>query len=148
MINKPYNAFIGRYQGNHKGHMTIFAKYLDQGEPVLIMVRDVPIDEKNPFTSEEVKSLWEKVYSKEIKNNLVKVIVIPDIASVNYGRNVGWGINEIKVDDNISSISASEIRSKIKSGDCSWKEFVDESIHKDLENLLKSKQLLNTKHAL
>jgi nicotinamide mononucleotide adenylyltransferase len=136
-MNKPFNCFIGRYQGNHKGHMTIFAKYLDKGQPVLIMVRDVPIDQKNPFTAEDIKLLWEKVYSKEIKNGLVKVMVIPDIASVNYGRNVGWQINEIKVNDNIANISASEIRSKIRNNDDSWKEFVDASIHEDLEKLLK-----------
>jgi len=136
-MNKPFNCFIGRYQGNHKGHMTIFSKYLDQGEPVLIMVRDVPKDFKNPFTANQVMTLWNKIYKKEIKSGLVKVIIIPDIASVNYGRNVGWTINEIKVDDNISSISASEIRSKIISNDNSWKEFVDESIHEDLEKLLK-----------
>ena len=134
---KPFNCFIGRYQGNHKGHMTIFAQYLDKGEPVLIMVRDVPTDEKNPFTPDEVKFLWEKVYSKEIETNLVKVIVIPDIASVNYGRSVGYSVNEIKVDSSISNISASEIRTKIRNNDDSWKELVDESIHEDLENLLK-----------
>jgi nicotinamide mononucleotide adenylyltransferase len=140
-MNKPFNCFIGRYQGNHKGHMTIFAKYLDQGEPVLIMVRDVPTDEKNPFTPEEVKFLWEKVYSEEIKNGLVKVIIIPDIASVNYGRSVGYKVVEIEVDSSISNISATEIRSKIKNNDDSWKEFVDESIHEDLEKLLMSKLL-------
>ena len=138
-MNKPFNCFIGRYQGNHKGHMTIFAKYLDQDEPVLIMVRDVPTDEKNPFTPDEVKFLWEKVYSEEIKNGLVKVIIIPDIASVNYGRLVGYKVVEIEVDSSISNISATEIRSKIRTNDDSWKEFVDESIHEDLSNILMSK---------
>ena len=138
-MNKPFNCFIGRYQVNHKGHMTIFAKYLDQGEPVLIMLRDVPTDEKNPFTPDEVKFLWEKVYSEEIKNGLVKVIIIPDIASVNYGRGVGYLVVEIEVDSSISNISATEIRSKIRTNDDSWKEFVDESIHEDLEKLLKNK---------
>jgi nicotinamide mononucleotide adenylyltransferase len=138
-MNKPFNCFIGRYQGNHKGHMTIFAKYLDQDEPVLIMVRDVPTDEKNPFTPDEVKFLWERVYSEEIKNGLVKVIIIPDIASVNYGRLVGYKVVEIEVDSSISNISATEIRSKIRTNDDSWKEFVDESIHEDLSNILMSK---------
>jgi hypothetical protein len=105
------------------------------------MVRDVSTDEKNPFTPDEVKLLWEKVYSEEIKNGLVKVIIIPDIASINYGRGVGYLVSEIKVDSNIANISASEIRSKIKNDDDSWKEFVDESIHEDLEKLLKSKLL-------
>jgi len=43
------------------------------------------------------------------------------------------------VDSSISNISATEIRSKIRTNDDSWKEFVDESIHEDLEKLLKNK---------
>ena len=136
--SKPYNAFIGRYQSPHKGHMAIFNEYLRKNEPVLIMIRDVPTDEKNPFTSNEVMTLWNKVYFKEIEEGLVKIMIVPDISSVNYGRNVGWSIVEIQVNDNIANISASEIRSKIRNSDESWKDLVDESIHKDLEELLKA----------
>jgi nicotinamide mononucleotide adenylyltransferase len=85
-MNKPFNCLIGRYQCPHKGHQTIFSKYLNENEPILIMIRDVPTDDKNPFTPEEVKSLWENVYKNEIESGLVKIIIIPDIASVNYGR--------------------------------------------------------------
>ena len=133
---KPYNAFIGRYQTPHKGHMTIFSQYLDKNEPILIMIRDVPTDEKNPFSPDEVKSLWEQVYKNEIVKGLVKIIIIPDIASVNYGRSVGYSVNEIKVDSSVSNISATEIRTKIRNNDDSWKEFVNESIHGDLEKYL------------
>ena len=137
MNTKPYNAFIGRYQTPHKGHQTIFSKFLDINEPVLIMIRDVPTDEKNPFTPEEVKSLWEKVYGDEIERGLVKIIIIPDIASVNYGRGVGYRVEEIIVDSNIANISATEIRYKIRNDDDSWKEFVSETIHESLVELLK-----------
>ena len=75
-----YNLFIGRYQSPHKGHMTIFNEYLDKGLPILIAIRDVEPDDKNPLNAEEVKSLWEKIYEG---NSLVKIIVIPDISSVN-----------------------------------------------------------------
>jgi nicotinic acid mononucleotide adenylyltransferase len=127
-----YNLFIGRYQSPHKGHQSIFNTYLDKGLPILIAIRDTPIDEKNPLSAFEVKSLWEKVYEN---NDLVKVIVIPDIASVNYGRGVGYDVNEIKVDTSIANISATQIRDDIRSNNNSWKEFVDEKIWGDLENL-------------
>lgn len=138
-MNKPFNCFIGRYQCPHKGHQTIFSKYLNENEPILIMIRDVPTDDKNPFTPEEVKSLWENVYKKEMESGLVRIMIIPDIASVNYGRGVGYRVEEIKVDNNIANISATEIRSKIRNNDDSWKKFVSESIHQDLENLLINK---------
>ena len=127
-----YNLFIGRYQSPHKGHQTIFNTYLDKGLPILIAIRDTPIDEKNPLSAFEVKSLWEKVYEN---NDLVKVIVIPDIVSVNYGRGVGYDVNEIKVDTSIANISATQIRDDIRTNNNSWKEFVDEKIWGDLENL-------------
>jgi nicotinamide mononucleotide adenylyltransferase len=131
-----YNLFIGRYQSPHKGHMTIFNEYLEKGLPVLIAIRDVEPDEKNPLSAEEIKSLWEIIYSE---NPLVKIIIIPDISSVNYGRGVGYEVKEIKVSGTIESISATEIRTQIKEGKNEWKSLVDEKAHLLLEQLIKSK---------
>jgi len=131
-----YNLFIGRYQSPHKGHMTIFNEYLDKGLPILIAIRDVEPDDKNPLNAEEVKSLWEKIYEE---NFLVKIIVIPDISSVNYGRGVGYEIKEIKVSGEIENISATEIRNQIRNGKNSWKSLVDSKAHSLLEQLIKSK---------
>ena len=130
--NLPYNLFIGRYQSPHKGHETIFNEYLDKGLPVLIAVRDVPTDLKNPLTANEVKALWEKRYAG---NDLVKVIVIPDVASVNYGRGVGYEVKEIKVSSDITAISATEIREQIKEGNPAWKNYVSQDIWEDLHKL-------------
>ena len=129
-----YNMFIGRYQSPHKGHMTIFNKYLDNNLPVLIAIRDVTPDEKNPLTAQEVKSVWDKIYSD---NSLVKTIIIPDIDSVNYGRDVGYSITEINVNQEIANISATEIRQQILSDKNEWRELVDPAAHELLINLLK-----------
>lgn len=129
-----YNLFIGRYQSPHKGHMHIFDRYLNKNKPVLIAIRDIAPDEVNPLSASDVKQLWEEVYRN---NSLVKVIVIPDIESVNYGRGVGYSVEEILVDENIASISATEIREGIRTGSTYWKEFVDASIHGMLEEKIK-----------
>lgn len=121
-----YNLFIGRFQPPHKGHQTIFNSYLDKGEKVLIAVRDVPTDEKNPFSAQQVLYLWKEIYRN---NPMVKVIIIPDISSVNYGRDVGYKICEIEAPKNIQRISATEIRTQIKKGINDWKTLVDSSIH-------------------
>ena len=131
-----YNLFIGRYQSPHKGHQTIFNQYLNEGLPVMIAIRDIATDESNPLTAEEVKSIWEKIYEG---NDLVKVIIIPDIVSVNYGRGVGYEVKEIQVNKDISNISATYIRNQIKSGENGWKELVDEKAHEILSNFLKNK---------
>jgi nicotinamide mononucleotide adenylyltransferase len=131
-----YNLFIGRYQSPHKGHMHIFDTFLKEEKPVLIAIRDIEPDAANPLTAAEVKMLWEKVYAG---NPLVKVIIIPDIASVNYGRGVGYEVNEIAVGEAVASISATEIRRQVISDETGWKTVVDESIHEMLTGLLKSK---------
>ena len=121
-----YNLFIGRWQSPHIGHQTIFNEYLNKQLPVLIAIRDLPTDENNPLTAVEVKSIWDKIYED---NELVKIIIIPDIASVNYGRGVGYEIKEIKVNENIANISATSIRNQIKNGETMWKSMVDEKAH-------------------
>lgn len=139
MENKKlqYNLFIGRYQSPHKGHQNIFDEYLKKGLPVLIGIRDVEVDDKNPLSAQIIQYLWRLIYSN---NPLVKVIIIPDIASVNYGRGVGYEVKEIKVEDSIANISATEIRNQILSNKNDWKKFVDEKIHIQLEEAFKSKK--------
>ena len=131
-----YNLFIGRYQSPHKGHMHIFDTFLKEDKPVLIAIRDIDPDAANPLTAAEVKTLWEKVYAA---NPLVKVIIIPDIASVNYGRGVGYAISEINVPETVAAISATEIRRQVIAGENGWKAFVDENIHEMLTLYLQSK---------
>ncbi len=131
-----YNLFIGRYQSPHKGHMHIFDTFLKDKKPVLIAIRDIEPDTANPLPAAEVKTLWQKVYAG---NSFVKVIIIPDIASVNYGRGVGYEVNEISVGETVASISATEIRRQIMEGEHGWKGLVDESIHEMLADFLKSK---------
>jgi len=126
-----YNMFIGRYQSPHKGHQAIFDTYLKQGEPILIAIRDVKTDEKNPLTSQQVQKLWQTVYQG---NPLVEVIIIPDIKSVNYGRGVGYEVKEIQVTQDIASISATDIRNSIQQGLFDWRHNVDESIWTLLES--------------
>jgi len=117
--------FIGRWQPLHNGHKWLIGKKLSEGVPVLVAVRDIPPDEKNPFTTEQTIEMVEEVY----ENDDVEVIKISDIESVNYGRGVGYGINEFVPPPDIGFISATDIRERIRNNDDSWKEKVDSSIH-------------------
>lgn len=132
--SKKYSIFIGRYQPYHYGHIKLIQQKLNQGIPALIMVRDIEPDDKNPFTTEQTVTMIEKYHKS--KGDDVKVIVIPDIESVNYGRGVGYEINEFTPPDNIGFISATGIRNSISKGDDKWKFMVDESIQEDIINYL------------
>jgi adenylylsulfate kinase len=131
---KPYAVFIGRFQPFHNGHKWLFNQKLDKGIPILIMIRDMPPDDKNPFSAEESKWLISKVYTH---NNNVEVMIIPNIESVNYGRGVGYEINEFTPPHDVGTISATQIREAIKLGDDSWKSIVDPMIHSDIEQRLR-----------
>jgi cytidyltransferase-like protein len=132
--SKKYAIFIGRYQPYHLGHTELIQQKLNQGISVLIMVRDIEPDEKNPFTTEQTVMMIEKYHKS--KGDDVKVIIIPDIESVNYGRGVGYEINEFTPPDNIGFISATKIRNSIYDGDNQWRDMVDESIQEDIINYL------------
>ena len=106
--------FIGRWQPLHPGHQWLFNQKLDQNIPILIAVRDTPVNDSNPFTTEDVISNLEKEYLEEVKSGMVKIIGIPDIESVNYGRGVGYEINEFVPPKNIGKISATKIREALK----------------------------------
>lgn len=127
-------VFIGRYQPYHNGHISLIQQKLDVGIPVLIMVRDIEPDEKNPFTTEQTVEMIMKYHKS--KNHDVEVMVIPDIESVNYGRGVGYEINEFTPPDDIAFVSATKIRESLKEGSTDWENMVDESIRLDIIKLL------------
>jgi adenylylsulfate kinase len=129
-----YSLFIGRWQPFHNGHKWLVEQQLSQGKNVLLAIRDVPPDENQPFTAIEVQTMIEEVYAL---NDRVKTIIIPDIESINYGRGVGYDVIEFKPDPTIARISATDIRNKIRSGDDSWKDLIDSSIHDMIEQKLK-----------
>ena len=106
--------FIGRWQPLHPGHQWLFNQKLEQGIPILIAVRDTPVNDSNPFATEDVIANLEKEYSEEVESGMVKVISIPDIESVNYGRGVGYEINDFIPPTDIGKISATKIMEKLK----------------------------------
>lgn len=120
-----YHAFIGRFQCPHASHRWLIDQQLQKGEPCLILVRDVePDGDKNPFTAEEVVEMMTAAFKQEISDGLIRIEIIPNIASVNYGRGVGYDVLEHKPPEEVKMISATEIRRKIKAGEDGWQEMV------------------------
>ena len=108
-----YSMFIGRWQPWHDGHRWLIDQRLNEGKNVLICVREVSQDDKNPYNPIDVKKNVEKELTDLINSGRVKVIVIPDIESVNYGRGVGYDIIEHIPPKKIGEISATKIREKL-----------------------------------
>jgi len=123
-MHKCFSLYIGRFQPFHVGHAHIIQKALDAGKSVLIALRDTPLSEGDPLTAAERVMMLEETY----KGKDVKVIIIPDIESVNIGRKVGYEINHYDVPDHIGGISATEIRKMMNQGDSSWREKVPPAV--------------------
>ena len=132
--SKKYAIFVGRFQPYHQGHISLIMQKINEGIPALIMVRDIAPDEKNPFTTEQTVEMIEKYHAAH--GHDVQVIIITDMESVNFGRGVGYEINEFTPPENIGWISATGIRNSIKEGNNDWRTLVDESIQEDVERYL------------
>ena len=100
-----HSMFIGRFQPLHQGHIILINKVLEEGKKVCVALRITPVSEKNPYSIKERKQMFKKVFGDK-----VKIIAVPDIEDICYGREVGWGIREIRFDKEIESISATKIR--------------------------------------
>lgn len=103
--------FVGRWQPLHTGHQSLFQRAMDAGKNVLICIRDIQPDEKNPFSAEQVLENITAFYKDEPR---VKVMIIPDICSIEFGRGVGYDIIEHIPPTEIADISATKIREQMR----------------------------------
>lgn len=109
-MSKKYALYVGRWQNFHVGHEWLINQQLEKGKNVWVAIRDVPQDENNPKTAQEIlKELstvpfftenWDKVY----------LSIIPDIESVNYGRGVGYDVIYHEPPAEVAVISGTAIR--------------------------------------
>ena len=109
-----YSMYIGRWQPWHQGHRWLIDQRLDNGKNVLICIRDIEPDEKNPWTSKEVEANLQIELKDLIKQGKVKIVIIPDIESINIGRGVGYDIIEHVPPEEIRDVSATNIRKQMK----------------------------------
>ena len=109
-----FAMFVGRWQPLHEGHQSLFQEAMNEGKNVLICIRDIEPDEKNPFSPEDVRKNILDHYSEEVIQGKVKIMVIPDICSIEFGRGVGYDIIERIPPIEIGEISATKIREEMR----------------------------------
>jgi cytidyltransferase-like protein len=112
--NKQYSMVVGRFQPFHYGHKWLVNQCLNEGKNVLICIRDIETNEQNPFTAKEVENNLNGQLLDLIQEGRIKVMIIPDIESVNFGRGVGYDIIEHLPPQEVSDISATKIREILK----------------------------------
>jgi len=108
----PTALMIGRYQPWHDGHTALFKKALQKHGQVCIAIREMPRDEKNPFTFDEV---YDRINDALVSyRNKYIIRSLPNIVDVVYGRDVGWTMTKFELPPEVEAISATKIREAMK----------------------------------
>lgn len=113
---KPTVQMLGRWQPWHDGHTALFKRAIAKTGQVVIQVRDMPRDEKNPFafteiTNRIISALSIEGFHYQKDYNIIKV---PNVVNITYGRDVGYTITQEHFDEEIEAISATKIRKEMK----------------------------------
>lgn len=105
----PTALLIGRYQPFHVGHKTLVAEAIKRTGQCCIALRDVGgIDDSNPYDFEQVKKEIEAACIEF--GNKIKVVELPNITDVFYGRGVGYNIEQLELSKELQEVSATKIR--------------------------------------
>jgi adenylylsulfate kinase len=106
----PTALLIGRYQPFHIGHKTLVQESIQRVGQCCVALRDVAgSDKNNPYNFQKVKNEIEKACVEF--GDKIKVVELPNITDVFYGRGVGYNIEELELSKEIQGVSATKIRS-------------------------------------
>ena len=110
---KPTAQMLGRWQPFHEGHCALFKEIVKITGQVCIQIRDVQGVDDNPFNFETVKKNIEDKLNTEFEGRF-KIMLVPNITNISYGRGVGYKIEEVVLPEEIQKISATKIRAKMR----------------------------------
>ena len=110
---KTTAQMLGRWQPFHEGHFVLFKEIVKITGQVCIQIRDVQGVDDNPFDFETVKKNIEGKLNPEFEGRF-KIMLVPNITNISYGRGVGYKIEEVVLPEEIQKISATKIRAKMR----------------------------------
>jgi hypothetical protein len=91
----------------------LFKEIIKKTGQVCIQIRDVQGVDDNPFDFGTVKKNIEDRLNPEFEGQF-KIMLVPNITNICYGRGVGYKIEEIVLDEETQKISATKIRAKMR----------------------------------
>jgi cytidyltransferase-like protein len=107
--HKATALFLGRYQPFHLGHQRLVEEGLRRVGQVCIAVRDTyGIDDKNPLPFFAVKQRIEAALSAYAGRFVI--VSVPNITNLFYGRDVGYTVERIVLDEQTETISGTHMR--------------------------------------
>jgi hypothetical protein len=108
--SQPTTLMLGRYQPWHEGHHALYIEAGKRTDQVMLGVRNTyNTSPKDPLTFNQVK----EYIAKDSFMDGSMVVKMPNITNIVYGRDVGYKIEQVKLDDNIEAISATQKRKEM-----------------------------------
>lgn len=89
--------FPGRFQPFHAGHAAIIEKLLKEGSKVVVGVRGFHPTQDNPYAYTQVVHQVQKRFPG------VDVVWLPPFDELAHGRDPGWVVREIDIDEPVSA---------------------------------------------
>lgn len=110
--HKPTTQMLGRFQPWHAGHTELFKRAISKTGQVIILLRDMEINEDNPYSAVQRTELIKVELENEgyEYGEQYEIMVVPNITHITYGRDVGYKIEQEHLDADIENISATKIR--------------------------------------
>ena len=113
---------LGRWQPWHQGHQELFKRCIAKTGQVVIQVRDVQGasggdgQDDNPFDWNTVCNNIEDGLEVDgfERGKDYEIMLVPNIVNITYGRGVGYVFEEEVFDAEITNISATKIRKKLR----------------------------------
>ena len=104
---------LGRWQPWHPGHRALFERLIARTGQVVIQIRDVQgWQGSNPFAVDQVKYLIKRDLDP-VYQGQYEIQVVPNIVHIGWGRGVGYTSGEETFDEEITKISATNIRKEM-----------------------------------
>ena len=104
---KPTVQLLGRFQPWHEGHRELFKRAHAKTGQVVIMVRDT---DEGWFNQPDV--IGDLLNHGYVYDKDYIIMMVPNIVNITYGRDVGYKIEQERLDEEIEKISATEIRAR------------------------------------
>jgi adenylylsulfate kinase len=114
-FKNPTAQLLGRYQPWHDGHGQLALEALNRVGQICIQVRNTTGTQDNPFSFQDIEYRIKKWFTvRDIWNPLkIKIMQVPNITNIYYGRDVGYKIEQIDLDLEVQNISATKIRKNL-----------------------------------
>ena len=91
-MQSKWSLYVGRFQPFHAGHASFIRALLAEGRKVCVAVMDTEPDAENPLGYADRVALIRGQFPDE---GNVRVVPVPPVAEVVYGRNCGYGVRRV-----------------------------------------------------